>query len=113
VVKPRVSGYPEIRPVRYPAGNRVWKSALRGGDMAAFISTCKSGEGDEDAVQKMADLFGPGHVDHTIRQSIHFCWMALPKDRKNVDELEKQVRRIVDRALKDFREDCQEFGRAT
>lgn len=67
---------------------------------------------DENAADKMADFFGPGQVDQTIRQAIHFCWMALPKDRRNPDELEKQVRRIVDRALKDFREDSAQFGRA-
>jgi hypothetical protein len=80
----------------------------------AFISTCSSGEGGEgeDAAEKMADFFGPGQVDQTIRQAIHFCWMALPKGRRNADELEKQVRRIVDRALKDFREDSEQFGRA-
>ena len=66
---------------------------------------------DENAAETMADFFGPGQVDQTIRQAIHFCWMALPKDRKNADELEKQVRRIVDRALKDFREDSEQFGR--
>jgi hypothetical protein len=64
---------------------------------------------DENASEKMADFFGPGQVDQFIRQAIHFCWMALPKDRKNADELEKQVRRIVDRALKDFREDSRQF----
>lgn len=37
--------------------------------------------------------------------------MALPKDRKYTDELEKQVRRIVDRALRNFREDSEQFGR--
>ena len=68
---------------------------------------------DENAAEKMADFFGPGQVDQTIRQAIHFCWMALPKARRNADELEKQVRRIVDRALKDFREDSAQFGRAT
>jgi hypothetical protein len=36
---------------------------------------------------------------------------GLPKERKTVDELEKQIRRIVDRALKDFREDADAFGR--
>lgn len=80
--------------------------------MAAFVSTCNSNASGDDAVEKMADFFGPGQVDQTIRQAIHFCWMALPKDRKNADELEKQVRRIVDRALKDFREDSEQFGRA-
>src|SRR5436190_13010855 len=68
---------------------------------------------DEGAADRMADFFGPGHVDQTIRQAIHFCWMSLPKDRKNLDELEKQVRRILDRALKDFREDADQFGRPT
>lgn len=62
----------------------------------------------------MADFFGPGQVDQMIRQGIQFCWGALSKDRKNADELEKQVRRIVvDRALKDFRDDLVQFGRST
>ncbi len=78
--------------------------------MAAHLAKGNSGEDDPDSMQKMADFLGPGHVDQTIRQAIHFCWMSLPKERKNIDELEKQVRRIVDRALKDFREDSEAFG---
>ena len=78
--------------------------------MAAFVSTCNSSEGGEDAAEKMAEIFGPGQIDQMIRQG-HFCWMALPKDRKNADELERQIRRIVDRALKDFREDQEQFSR--
>jgi hypothetical protein len=38
------------------------------------------------------------------------CWLMLPEEGKSVDELEKQFRRIVDRALKDVREDAQAFG---
>jgi hypothetical protein len=60
----------------------------------------------------MADFFGPGQVDQSVRQAIHFCWMALPKDRRNVEEVEKQIRRILDRALRDFREDSEAFGRS-
>ena len=60
----------------------------------------------------MADFYGPGQINQTIWQAIHFCWLALPKERKNADELEKQVRRIVDRALRDFREDSEAFGRS-
>jgi len=59
----------------------------------------------------MADFFGPAEIDQMIRQGIQFCWMALPKERRNCDELEAQVRRIVDRALKDFRDDRAQFGR--
>jgi len=79
--------------------------------MAAFFS-CGSAEGGEDAAERMADLFGPGQVDQMIRQAIHFCWMALPKDRRNAEELEKQIRRLVDRALEDFREDSEQFKRS-
>ena len=79
--------------------------------MAVHFSSCGSGEGGEDAAEKTADFFGPGQVDQTVRQAIHFCWMALPKERRNADELEKQVRRIVDRALRDFREDGDQFRR--
>jgi len=79
--------------------------------MAITSLSVGSGEGAEDPYEKMADIFGPGQVDQTIRQGIHFCWMALPKDRRNLEELERQVRRIVDRALRDFREDGVEFGR--
>lgn len=64
---------------------------------------------DEGAVDKMRDMFGPGQIDHFIRQAIQFCWIGLPKEKRNCDELERQVRRIVDRALKDVREDFDAF----
>jgi hypothetical protein len=68
-------------------------------------------EGHTDAAaERMADLFGPAQVDQTVRQALQFCWMALPKDRKDVEELERQFRRIVERALKDFHEDSEAFG---
>lgn len=78
--------------------------------MAAYMSCSPSDEGDEDAAAKMAEMFGPGQIDQMIRQGVQFCWMALPKDRKNMDELETQIRRIVDRALRDFREDREQFS---
>jgi len=77
-----------------------------------FESFFKGDESDEESAQRMADFFGPGQVDQTIRHAIHFCWLSLPKDRKNVDELEKEARRIFDRALRDFREDSEHFGRS-
>jgi hypothetical protein len=65
---------------------------------------------DPKAADLMRQMFGPGQVDEQIRQAIHMCWMSLPKDRKTVDELESQIRRIVERALKDLREDASQFG---
>jgi len=63
----------------------------------------------EGAEERMAELFGPGQVDQSLRQAIQFCWMGLAKDRRTPDELEKQIHRLVNRALKDFREDIEAF----
>jgi hypothetical protein len=65
---------------------------------------------DPDVAEKMRALFSPGQVDQGIRQAIHMCWMMLPTDRKTVDELENEFRRIVDRAIKNLREDSDSFG---
>ena len=48
-------------------------------------------------------------IDASIRQAINMCWTALPKERRNADEVEKQIRRIVDRAIRDLREDSAAF----
>lgn len=64
---------------------------------------------DEESFDQMRDMFGPSQIDQQIRQAIHFCWMGLPKDKRNVDELERQIRRLVDRALRDVHEDFEEF----
>ena len=63
--------------------------------------------------QRLRHIFlGPEQVDQMVRQALHFCWMSLPKERRTVDEAEKQLRRLVDRALKDFREDREAFGKS-
>ncbi len=78
--------------------------------MAYF--SCSSGDEGSDE-HDMGAMFGPGHVDQTIRQAIQVCWMALPKEKRTVDEVERQMRRLVDRAINDFREDDESFGRST
>jgi hypothetical protein len=72
--------------------------------MAAFSSD------DPKSAQKIRAMFGPGQVDQSVRQAIQTCWMMLPDGGKTVDELEKQFRRIVDRAIEDLREDSDAFG---
>jgi hypothetical protein len=76
----------------------------------AFVSF-KGGDDDEDAAERMAQVMGPGHIDQQIRHAIQFCWMSIPKKRRNLKELEKQARRIFERALRDFREDSDQFLR--
>jgi hypothetical protein len=49
-------------------------------------------------------------VDEVLRNAIHICWMMLPPDRKTVENLEKEMRRLLDRALQDLREDAEAFG---
>ena len=73
------------------------------------VHSC-SGDGDEDKSEEMKSFFGPGQIDQILRQAVQMCWMALPKDKQNVEEVERQARRLLDRALRDLREDAQEFG---
>jgi hypothetical protein len=65
---------------------------------------------DPEASERFRKMFGPEQIDHMVRQAISFCWMALPEKKQNVVEVERQIRRIVDRALKDLREDRRAFG---
>jgi hypothetical protein len=64
---------------------------------------------DPNAEKKMRSMLGPGQVDHQLRQVIQMCWMMLPENKKTVDELEKQIDRLLKRALKDLREDAKAF----
>jgi ATP-dependent Clp protease ATP-binding subunit ClpA len=86
--------------------------------LESHASRTKKIEPTESAVEKPLRLqgdaggkwiFGPMRMDQSIRQAIQFCWMSLPKDRRTPDEVEAQIRRMVDRALRDFREDAQLF----
>lgn len=67
---------------------------------------------DEESFDKMREFFNPSQVDQSVRHALQICWMMLPNDKRNVDELERQFRRIVDRALKDMCEDDQAFGKS-
>ena len=48
-------------------------------------------------------------VDQRMRSGLQSIWRTLPNDRKNWEELEKNFRRLVDRALRDFKEDMDLF----
>ncbi len=56
-----------------------------------------------DAAKMMRDVMGPQAVDQFIRQAVSTCWMMLPEEDKTVEALEREVRRLVDRALKDVK----------
>ena len=44
----------------------------------------------------------------TIRIAV--LWMILPKERRTIDEAEREFRRLSDRAFRDMREDIKAFG---
>ncbi len=49
-------------------------------------------------------------LDQQVRSVINMIWMALPPDRQIAEEVAKEVRRLVDRALADLQEDLTAFG---
>ncbi len=65
---------------------------------------------DPNSADRLRAFMGPGHADQQIRQAIQFAWMMLPPEKKTVAQLESVIRHMVDRALKDFREDSEAFG---
>jgi hypothetical protein len=65
---------------------------------------------DAESMKRLRSLFGPQQVDKQIRLAIQFCWMSLPPKRQNVGEVEKQIRRMMERALRDLRKDSKSFG---
>jgi len=67
-------------------------------------------EGDEKSQEGMRKMFGPQGVDHMLRQAIETCWMMLPKESKTVAAVETAIRRLVERALRDLKEDAKAFG---
>ncbi|MFQ5411159.1 MAG: hypothetical protein ACE5EC_02640 [Phycisphaerae bacterium] len=55
-------------------------------------------------------MMGPQAVDQAIGQAISTCWMILPDDKKTIENVEAEIRRIVDRALANLKEDARAFG---
>ena len=64
---------------------------------------------DPEATKRLRAFFNPQQIDQQIRQAIQFCWLMLPPEKKNIGEVEKEIRRIVDRAPKGFTGRFTEF----
>ncbi len=48
-------------------------------------------------------------VDQGLRECLQVLWLALPRERANALELEQNLNRLVDRAVRDFKEDLELF----
>jgi hypothetical protein len=75
-----------------------------------MLVTHDSTQEEEVPPEKLWQALGPHHVDQTIRQAISTCWMMPPQEKKSVAGLEAEIRRVVERALKNLREDAAAFG---
>lgn len=85
--------------------------------MPFFSSSCDitPNEGDDPAEaakarQMIQAMMGPQAVDEAVRRAIQMCWMMLPQGQKTMDTVEKEIRRLVDRALANMREDSEKFS---
>lgn len=63
-----------------------------------------------EKMRGMMHMMGPQVIDQEIRQAISLCWTMLPEGKKNVANVETEIRRVVERALKDLRDDAAAFG---
>lgn len=54
-------------------------------------------------------MFNPSQIEQYVHQCIQLCWMMLPGNKRNAAEVERQLRRIFERAIGNMREDDREF----
>ena len=47
----------------------------------------------------------PGAADNMMRQTMQLCWMDLPIGNRSIDALEAEMKRLLDRAFANLRED--------
>ena len=92
-----------------------------GGDIESFASASgakvlrdladqlQSGQGALGP-EMLGGLMGDDMTEMMLRQAIQACWLALPGERQHRDEVQAQLRRLLERALDDFEEDLRQFG---
>ncbi len=56
---------------------------------------------------KLKAFLPPGQTENSLRTCIQMCWMSLPANKRSVDDVEREIRRILDRIFKNIREDEQ------
>jgi hypothetical protein len=62
--------------------------------------------GDVGIVIGLDNMTGP----HTFTAAISTCWMMLPEEKRNPEAVADEIRRIVERALANLKEDATAFG---
>lgn len=73
------------------------------------FASCESG-GENDSKDAWRNMLGPGGVDDQVRRAISSCWMVMPPERRNPEAVAAEIRRIVERALANLKDDAKAFG---
>ena len=69
----------------------------------------KFGPQDPESRSKCLRAELPDAANVSIRRAICFGWWLLPEDQRNEENLEREIRRLVDHAIREFREDKDRF----
>lgn len=62
--------------------------------------------GPADHMREMMGPFGP---DNSMRQTLMTVWRFLPEEGRSPDRVEQEARRLLERAVRDLREDAEVF----
>jgi hypothetical protein len=67
---------------------------------------------DKDPARRKRYLaaVGPQIIDTLLRKSLTHAWMCLPEKHRSPTEVERMVREIFERAVKDFNSDFARFS---
>jgi hypothetical protein len=64
---------------------------------------------DPESLSKVLRQMSPDAANDSIRRAIVFGWWLLPKDQRTEENLEREIRGLVDDAIRRFREDKDRF----
>jgi hypothetical protein len=67
---------------------------------------------DPESFSKFLHDTVPDAANDSIRKALVFGWWLLSKDQRTDENLEREIRRLVDDAIRDFREDKDRFLRS-
>ena len=64
---------------------------------------------DPESLSKFLQETAPDAAKEGVRKAMVFGWWLLPKDQRTDDGLEREIRLLVDEAIREFREDRERF----
>lgn len=64
---------------------------------------------DPEALSRFLRETTPDAANASIRKAVFLAWWLLPTDERTDENLEREIRRLLDGALNDFRADREAF----